>query len=197
MVELKDLMELARRIKDKDLRKKVIDIIKHPSLSNNNLIVSPLKFEESPASVSWHHVERGGLLKHTYAVTMMCISVAEQLEKVYGFEIDKDSLIAAALVHDTGKLWTMKKSKAGWEPSEILLDHTMLGTSELYARGFPEKVLHIVASHFGENGPTPPQTIEAYIFHVIDSLDAGLNSIPQDNVLNIILGQHVDREDNR
>ncbi|MEE9405803.1 MAG: HD domain-containing protein, partial [Candidatus Aenigmarchaeota archaeon] len=76
-------------------------------------------------------------------------------------------------------LYTMKKGKAGWENTESLLDHTMLGTAELYARGFPEKVVHIVASHFGEEGPTPPQTIEALLFHKMDNLDARLGTPQQ------------------
>jgi hypothetical protein len=51
-----------------------------------------------------------------------------------------------------------------------MLDHTMLATAELYTRNFPEEVIHIVASHFGEAGPTPPRTFEALIFHHLDSL---------------------------
>jgi 7,8-dihydroneopterin 2',3'-cyclic phosphate phosphodiesterase len=65
----------------------------------------------------------------------------------------------------------------------------MLGTSELHARHFPEKVVHIVASHFGENGPTPPQTVEAYIVHAIDNMDAIMNSeVEKENLINLIIG---------
>ncbi len=70
-----------------------------------------------------------------------------------------------------------------------MLDHTMAGTSELYARGFPEKVLHIVASHFGENGPTPPQTMEALIFHTIDNMDATIGTSRSENIINLLLKQ--------
>ena len=65
----------------------------------------------------------------------------------------------------------------------------MLGTSELYARGFPEPVIHIVASHFGDQGPTPPQTIEAVIFHYADNLDAVLNAdAEKKNLINLLIG---------
>jgi 7,8-dihydroneopterin 2',3'-cyclic phosphate phosphodiesterase len=46
----------------------------------------------------------------------------------------------------------------------------MLGVAELYRREFPEQVIHIVASHFGESGPTPPRTIEALILHYVDNI---------------------------
>jgi hypothetical protein len=46
----------------------------------------------------------------------------------------------------------------------------MLGVAELYRRGFPEGVIHIIASHFGQGGPTPPRNFEALIFHYLDSM---------------------------
>ena len=73
--------------------------------------------------------------------------------------------------------------------TELTLDHTMAGTSELYARGFPEKVVHIVASHFGENGPTPPATMEALVFHTIDNLDALIGTTRQENIIHLLLKQ--------
>ncbi|RLJ05120.1 MAG: dihydroneopterin 2',3'-cyclic phosphate phosphodiesterase, partial [Candidatus Aenigmatarchaeota archaeon] len=188
MIKLEDLLELAERIQDQSLRKKVIDILKHPSLRNKNLKYKPLKLKKAPASTNWHHVKEGGLIEHTYAVTLMCISVAEILQDVYNLEIDMDSLIAAALVHDIGKLWNFKREKGSWDNTELTLDHTILGTAELYARGFPEPVLHIVASHFGQEGPTPPQTIEALLFHAIDNFDATINGVSEENIIKLILG---------
>jgi len=69
------------------------------------------------------------------------------------------------------KVFEYKRNKSGdLEPTGIMLDHTMLGVAELYSRDFPEEVIHIVASHFGEGGPTPPRSFEAVIFHHLDSL---------------------------
>ncbi len=189
MLEIKHLIKLAERIKDKELRKKVVDILRHPALSNKELAKKyrAADLKEAPASVQFHHVYRAGLVEHTYAVTMLSINMAETLEKIYKLNLDMDALVAAALVHDIGKLWGFRKSKAGsWEATELTLDHTMLGTSELYARGFPEKVLHIVASHFGSEGPTPPQTMEAVIFHYIDTMDAVVGTNRQENLLSLL-----------
>ncbi len=176
-----DLVKLADSIKDTKLRKMTVDLLKSPGEARSPVFkkYKAVDFKTVPAAVSFHHLDKGGLLEHTLATARMCIAVAEALEKTYKVKLDMDSLISAALIHDIGKLYTMKKGKAGWENTESLLDHTMLGTAELYARGFPEKVVHIVASHFGEEGPTPPQTIEALLFHKMDNLDARLGTPQQ------------------
>ncbi len=185
---LKKLLSLADNIQDTKLREMVLDVLKNPYLSNKNLKYPPADLEKIPASVNWHHVQEGGLVEHTIAVTKLCIKFADVYEEVYKKKLDRDSLIAAALVHDIGKLWSFKKKGKAWQPTSLTLDHTMLGTAELYARGFPEHVLHIVASHFGENGPTPPQTPEALLFHYIDTMDALLTaeeSSAEDMILQI------------
>ncbi len=184
---MKRLIELAGRIKDKKLQRLVIKTLRTPGiLSNPEFKYKATSLKEVPASLNWHHTGIGGLLEHTYSVTLLSITVAETLEKVYKTELDKDALIAAALLHDFGKLFEMRKEKAGWEGTGVSLDHTMLGTSELYSRGFPEKVMHIIASHFGEQGPTPPQTVEALIFHTLDHLDAVLGTQKQEDILKLL-----------
>ncbi|MCX6815153.1 MAG: HDIG domain-containing protein [Candidatus Aenigmarchaeota archaeon] len=191
MPTFKYLLELAGRIKDSRLRKMVIDTLRNPgALANKNMKLNQVPFEQAPASIDWHHTKTGGLLEHTYAVTKMCISVAEDLQKVYKSEIDMDALIAGALLHDIGKVWGVKKTKSRkWQSQGAVLDHTMLGTAELHARHFPEKVVHIVAAHFGDQGPTPPQTIEAYIVHMIDNMDAVLNSnVEEPKIINLLIG---------
>lgn len=184
---MKRLLKLAERIRDRKLRQQVVDLLARPSLTGKSLDYPKANPEKMPASLGFHHSYEGGHLDHTYAVTLMCIRVADTLKEVYGKEIDYDALIAGALVHDVGKLWTMHKLKE-WEATGLSIDHTMLGTAELYARGFPEKVMHIVASHFGPNGPTPPQTLEAAILHFADNFDAGINTPDQASILKMLMG---------
>ncbi len=173
---MKELLKLAEGIRNLELRKKTISLIKNPSLSNRKFSVKHSKFEEVPASLNWHHVYEGGLVEHTLSVTKISIRIAEVLKNVYGTKIDKNVLICGCLLHDIGKVFEYIKTKGEWDSAELLLDHTMLGTSELYARGFPEEVIHMVASHFGEKGPTPPITIEAKILSTVDLFDAEFES---------------------
>ncbi|MBN2101937.1 MAG: HDIG domain-containing protein [Candidatus Aenigmarchaeota archaeon] len=176
MARMKELLKIAERIRNAELRKKTISILKNPFLSNRNFSGKHSGFENAPASLNWHHVYEGGLAEHTLSVTKMSVRIAEVLRSVYGIKTDTDVLIAGCLLHDIGKVFEYIKSKDEWDSSEILLDHTMLGTSELYSRGFPPEVIHMVASHFGDKGPTPPMTIEAKILSAIDLFDAGLES---------------------
>jgi 7,8-dihydroneopterin 2',3'-cyclic phosphate phosphodiesterase len=191
MPTFKDLLDFAARIREPKLRKMVMDTLRNPGqLSNKGMKLPQVPFEQAPASIDWHHAKTGGLVEHTYIVTKMCISVAEDLKKVYKTKMDMDSLIAGALLHDIGKVWGVKKSRSGkWQSTGSTIDHTMLGTSELHARHFPEKVVHIVASHFGENGPTPPQTVEAYIVHMVDTMDATISGNAEESkIINLLIG---------
>lgn len=184
MAEFRELLELAKKIKDRKLQKMVLDTLNQANkkLSHPGFKYPAADFKTVPASTGFHHTQEKGLVEHTLSVTLLSISAADNLERVYKVKLDRDSLIAAALVHDIGKVWTTQKVGKNWMPTGCTLDHTMLGTAELYSKGFPEKVLHIVASHFGPNGPTPPQTVEALVFHTIDNLDATLGQQAQQAV---------------
>ena len=171
---MQELIELAERIKDAELRKKVIEFLKDPKLSHKDFKKYPrekLERVKTPFTIAGQgSVERGDLIKHTAVVTDLCIKTAEDLNKKYGIPINEDNLIAGALLHDVAKVFEWKIEGTEAKHTGILLDHSMLGVAELYHRGFPEGVIHIIASHFGEGGPTPPRNFEALILHHVDSL---------------------------
>lgn len=173
---MKKLIELANNIKNEELRKKVVEFLEDPKLTNKDFKKYPrMKIEEAGSVFSMStpagatSVERD-VLNHTIALTDLCMRTADSLEKNYSIPIDRDSLIAAALLHDITKVFEWKKGPNGLEHTGVLLDHTMLGVAELYHRGFPESVIHIIASHFGETGPTPPRNFEAVVLHYLDSM---------------------------
>lgn len=173
---IEKLLELAEKINDEELRKKVVEFLKDMKLSNKDFKKYPLeKIEDArtlfsaggPQGVAT--VERD-ILNHTLAVADLCLKTAETIEKNYGVPIDADSLLAAAILHDLTHLFEYKKGKEGIEHTGILLDHTMLGVAEFYHRGFPESVIHIIAAHAGDQGTTSPRNFEALIFHHCDTL---------------------------
>ena len=173
---MKRLLKLAREIKNKGLRKKVIDLLKDLKLSNKNFKKYPKEKLKTAGSLfvvpssGMGPIERD-VVEHTVALTELCIKAVDTFKKNYNLKLNKDFLIAASILHDLMKVFEYKRDRSGeLEPTGIMLDHTMLATAELYARDFPEEVIHIVASHFGEAGPTPPRTFEAVIFHHLDSL---------------------------
>jgi len=153
-----------------------VDFLNDLRLSNKNFKKYPkMKIEEAATMFSvggpsgMSTVERD-VLNHTITLVELCEKTADILTNICGLELNKDNMIAAAILHDLMKLFEWKRGEMGLEHTGILLDHTMLGVAELYHRGFPEEVIHIVASHFGEAGPTPPRNFEALIFHHLDSM---------------------------
>ena len=57
-------------------------------------------FRLAPAAKQNHHAYLGGLIEHTISVTRVCDLLAAH----YGGAIDRDLLIASALLHDVGKI---------------------------------------------------------------------------------------------
>jgi 7,8-dihydroneopterin 2',3'-cyclic phosphate phosphodiesterase len=170
---MKELIKLAKKIKDKELEKKVIDVLKNPNLSSKDFKKYPsMKMEDvrTPFSVGGGVSVERDVLNHTLAVVDACERVADVFEKRYGLSLNRDHLIAGAILHDIMKIFEWRLGAQGVEHSGILLDHTMLATAELYHRNFPEQVIHMVASHFGETGPTPPRSFEALILHYVDNM---------------------------
>lgn len=170
------LLRLAQKIKDKELREKVVQLLKDPRLSNKSFQkYKPEKIEKAASifgvgSSNLGPVERD-VLNHTVALTEFCIEAIKIFREKYRLELNENYLIAASLLHDVMKAFEYTRDEKGeLEPTGIMLDHTMLAVAELYSRGFPEEVIHIVASHFGEGGPTPPRSFEALTLHYLDSL---------------------------
>jgi putative nucleotidyltransferase with HDIG domain len=170
------LLKLAEKIEDKELRKKVIDYLKDKKLKNPHF--EKYKREELDKAGSYFSVGNSSIgpierdvVHHTTVLTHLVIQTAKIIESGYGIKLDMDALIAASLCHDVMKAVEYNRDQNNeLEPTGISLDHTVLGTAELYARNFPEEVIHIVASHAGEAGTTPPRSFEAVIFHELDSL---------------------------
>ncbi len=168
---LKDLLLLAKKIKNKELREKTTEALKRPSLSNKTFAYPPDEISEAFAGPThYHHGYKGGLVEHTYNVTVLALDIAKHLKRYK--KIDLDVLIAGSLLHDLGKLFEFQRVGDELQHSGMSLEHDRLWGAELYARGFPEEVVHIVLSHRGKEGASEPKTIEALIVHHADTLDA-------------------------
>ncbi|CAB3290155.1 Dihydroneopterin 2',3'-cyclic phosphate phosphodiesterase [Methanocaldococcus lauensis] len=173
------LIKLAELIKDENLRKKVIEFLKNPKATHPEIVDTGISVEESPASINWHHRYEGGLIEHTISVTKMALKIADVLEEVYGVNVNRDYIIAGALLHDIMKPYNyIKKEDGTYDHYDMFnLDHLTLAVAELYKRDFPLEVIKIVASHHGEHSPTRPSSIEAYIVHYADEVDSKINDV--------------------
>ena len=61
------------------------------------------RFRDWPAAVSHHHAYANGLLEHTVSVAACAKAMAESMA-ASGYDVDKEIVIAGALLHDIGKL---------------------------------------------------------------------------------------------
>ncbi|XRP96293.1 HDIG domain-containing metalloprotein [Methanocaldococcus sp. 16A] len=173
------LIKLAELIKDEELRNKVIEFLKNPKATHSGIVDTGISVEEAPASINWHHRYEGGLIEHTVSVTKMALKMADVLEEVYGVKVNRDYIIAGALLHDIMKPYNyIRKEDGTFDHYDMFnLDHLTLAVAELYKRDFPIEVIKIVASHHGEHSPTRPGSIEAYIVHYADEADSKINDV--------------------
>lgn len=169
---MEELIKIAKLIKDKKLREKVIEFIKNPELTHPQFTKYPKEKIEKVrvlfSTPQWTAIRE--IYTHTIALTIICTEVAKLIKKFYGIDLNLDYLIAASLLHDIMKIYEWKIEENQPKLTGIKLDHSFLAVAELYKREFPEEVIHIIASHFGESGPTPPKTPEAFLFHHLDSM---------------------------
>jgi 3'-5' exoribonuclease len=178
---LAELQTTAKeRIADAALRQLVLDIL--------DAHAEPLL--GLPAAKRHHHAFLGGWLEHVLNVTRTCSFLADQYAKLYADMVpplDTDVVIAAAELHDIGKLRELAVGPGGAEYTAAgsLIGHVLQGRDIVreMAAGRevdPEKLLrleHAIIAHqrLPEWGaPKPPMTPEALIVHYADDLDAKL-----------------------
>ena len=167
------LMSYIKTIENNYIKKLLEDIFyKHPVVSK--------QFKSHSAAKSVHHSYMGGLLEHTLSVTEICDFAAPRYKYV-----NRDILIASAMLHDVGKLMELSEfPENDYTDDGQLLGHLMIGAELIkdtasHIEGFPktlESLLkHCMISHHGEyeyGSPKLPKTIEAFILHCADNLDA-------------------------
>ncbi len=143
-------------------------------------------FKTAPAAKSMHHAYIGGLLEHTLGVAML----ADRVAAIYP-AIDRDLLMAGAMLHDIGKLSEFSFDTFPFDYSEAgrLVGHMVLGVEMIQAevreiKGFPDPLLkrltHLILSHHGRHefgSPVLPMMLEAFVLNFIDDLDAKVNYV--------------------
>ena len=142
------------------------------------------KFLTAPAGKSWHHGYIHGLIEHTLEIIKICDLMCD-----FHSELNRDLLIAGAMMHDFGKTEELKYDSAfeytdkGKLIGHIVISAMIINEEVKKIKRFPEDLknclLHIVLSHQGKleyASPVVPKTLEAITLYQADELSAKVNA---------------------
>lgn len=104
------------------------------------------------------------LVPHIRDATKCAVVLTDTLSELHDHDLDRDGIIATALVHDVSKLIEMSE-----EGFNDLLQHPHYAVHLLAEAGFPPEYQHIVLAH-STNTSVEPQTFEARVVEIGDRL---------------------------
>lgn len=145
------------------------------------------KLKLHPGAKNIHHGYLGGLCEHISGVTHIALDLLRQYPSM-----NRDLLVAGALLHDIGKLCELEGPPASDYTEEgRFIGHISLGYQMVHeaASDIPEldKMLllqleHMILSHHGERefgSPVLPATMEAMALHLADLSDSKLKQMEE------------------
>lgn len=177
----RELDLLVRSVSDEGLRTLLQRCLGRQSLLGR-------QFRMHPAAKRNHHAYLGGLMEHSISVAAACHRLCGHYAS-QGARLDRDLTVAAALLHDIGKVRELSAGRTfAYTDEGHLLGHILIGLQLVTreAEAVPQigadrlmHLQHLIASHQGRlewASPKVPQTMEALILHAADELDAKMNS---------------------
>ena len=167
-----ELFFIAEGFKDEELKRLTLTL-----LSENKE-----KLLYWPAAFKLHHAIRSGLMMHVLSI----VRLAQRVAEVYPF-IDRDLLLAGAMLHDIAKTaeyeMTPSGLASGYTVKGNLVGHLAMGAMMIEDAakrlGIDSEVVmllqHMVLSHHGEpefGAAVRPAFIEAELLSQLDMMDA-------------------------
>ncbi len=172
--KLLELIPEFNLIKDEDLRENTIAIWEEATNYRNwtaeELLNIPFTLLADNCKIKY--------LEHVRTVCQMCVACDEVLTTAYGERktpVNRDYLIAGAMLADVGKLYEYDKENGNVVKSKHgkYLRHPFSGVGLCFKYDIPEEVMHVVAVHSKE-GDHFPRSPEAIILHHADFIDFDL-----------------------
>lgn len=142
------------------------------------------KYTIAPAGKLWHHSYISGLIEHTLEIIRICDLMCDIHP-----ELNRDLLIAGAMLHDFGKIEELSFDSAfEYTDKGKLLGHIVIASiivnEEINKiKDFPDdlkmNLIHLILSHQGKlehASPVVPKTLEAITLYHADELSAKVNA---------------------
>jgi len=113
--------------------------------------------------------------QHVRSVTRICAAVSDTFDEIYNgvdLKLDRDILVAGALLHDVGKLLEMEEVDGAFRKSADgkIVRHAFSGVALADAHGLPAAVQHIIGTHSKEGDPFK-RIPESVICHFADFMN--------------------------
>ncbi len=113
--------------------------------------------------------------QHVRSVTRICAAVSDTFDEIYNgvdLKLDRDMLLAGALLHDVGKLVEMEEVDGAFRKSADgkIVRHAFSGVALADAHGLPAAVQHIIGTHSKEGDPFK-RIPESVICHFADFMN--------------------------
>lgn len=167
-----ELVKIAEGFKDEDIKRITLKLL----TDNKEALLY------WPAAFKLHHAIRSGLMMHVLSI----VRLAQRVAEVYPF-IDRDLLLAGAMLHDIAKTQEYEMTPAGlasgYTAKGNLVGHLAMGAMMIEdaakALNINSEVImllqHMVLSHHGEpefGAAVRPAFIEAELLSQLDMMDA-------------------------
>ncbi|MBI5969922.1 MAG: HD domain-containing protein [Deltaproteobacteria bacterium] len=143
-------------------------------------------YKTAPAAKTMHHPYLGGLVEHVLSMCGLAASVAGH----YKNGVNKDLLMAGAILHDIGKIYELSYRRSfDYTDEGRLIGHITIGVELMDAHigkinDFPRQLAvlmkHMILSHHGQlefGSPKRPKTLEAIILSYLDDMDAKVAAV--------------------
>ena len=161
---IEEALPELEQIEDADLRAQVRAVwVKFAAQSGfDELTALPV----SP-KVAYSHIT------HNRSVAAMALAVSEILHRFHGTTIDRDRLLASALLQDASKLVEYEPNGEGGSRLSPLgqhFPHGFLAAHAALEEGLPPEIAEDILTHTYE-GSSFPKTLEAKILFFVDQVD--------------------------
>lgn len=201
-LEEKTIKEFVNQIKNyiKEIENEQLKLLLNSFFNDDDFVKD---FAHAPSAITHHHNYIGGNVEHTVGVIRLCKNICEMYHG-----INKDLVLAGAILHDIGKVKEYN-TKAAIEKTDegSFIGHIVLGerwvrekinelreSGKEFSKDLENKLCHIILSHHGKyeyGSPRIPKTAEAMVVHQADMMDSQVKNFIQ----NIERGRRISEDD--
>ena len=169
---LDDLPELAE-VRSEELRRKAIEAWAYALAETSFARITAIPGEATPGVFA---LKRGSQAVHLRSVARIARAIADEFTQEFPeATVDRDIILAGALLHDVGKAWEFDpENRRRWDGDRSqtgspALRHPVYGAHICIAVGLPEEIAHIALGHSYE-GDLMQRSLECLIVHRADHM---------------------------